>query len=394
MKAGNINFELAKLDSKREINSNYRALKKSHKYNNILLTGASGFLGVYLLKDLLSKDNLNIYCLIRKEKNITIKEKLRRSFEKYGVEFPDHKEDNIILLEANLFEKRLGLSTEVWMSLSTKIDAIYHNGANVHHLYNYETLKSENFESTYELLKLATTEKLKDFHYISTVGTELIDSLKEKDDFNKLDIASNGYLLTKWASEQILLNASKHGFNIKIYRLGNITGNSETGISNYANNHSLLFLKGCIQMGYAPKINYDYEMTPVDILSKYIIRLSIDKNDDHNFTIYNLSNPNKLLWSNYINKINSFGFKIGLLDNVEWVEKLENIDQDNALFILKSWYLERNNYKKHVYKNNVQSKLEKIRIDYNYNYDYLIILYLKYLIDIGFFPYDVNLKIV
>ena len=59
--------------------------------------------------------------------------------------------------------------------MSKDIDVIIHNGAYVHHMHSYKSLKSENVDSTIELLKLAILNKPKSFHYVSTIGANRVD---------------------------------------------------------------------------------------------------------------------------------------------------------------------------------------------------------------------------
>lgn len=63
----------------------------------------------------------------------------------------------------------------------------------------------------------------------------------------------HGYVLSKWVSEKILWNETDYGLKVAIFRPGNITGHSKTGMVHFENNHALLFLKSCIQLGVAPK---------------------------------------------------------------------------------------------------------------------------------------------
>ena len=250
-----------------DISSNLRTQTKS--VEAILLTGANGFLGVHLLSELLDQTTADIYCLIRDKEP---RKKLFLSLERYNL--TDIRCERIKLLSGDLGKPHLGLSEKTWCKLGKIIDVIYHNDAWVHHLYDYEQLKSTNVESTKSLIQLATTEKLKTLYYISTASAASKKNAQGNIvEEGPADLPKSliGYLATKWVSEKILWNMFQKGLPGNIYRPGNVTGNSVNGISNYANNHSWLLLKGCVQFNAAPNWNLQIEMTPVDILAKAIV---------------------------------------------------------------------------------------------------------------------------
>jgi amino acid adenylation domain-containing protein/thioester reductase-like protein len=352
------------------------------KVKNILLTGVTGFLGIYILEELLNKTNSNIYCLIRKSKKQTIKNKFLNSLKYYKKEFL-YDSSRVILIEGDLSKKKLGITEKTYAMLSNEIDAIYHNGAHVNHLYNYKTLFEENVSSTLEIIKMAENKKTKEIIYVSTFGISTfanLDTITEDNISN-----STGYEHTKYLSEQILFYAQKSGFPIKIFRPGNITGDIETGISNYSNNHSLLFLKGCIQMKAAPKINIPIEMFPVNIISKAIVNISCSKNKN---TTFNLRNTNTISWIEYIAEIKKYGYTVKLINQELWAEKhLSKITNDNALFPFKEYYIKLfKNYKEENRETKPkENSAEEITGD-NIQYSSLIKTYIEYLQKIGFIP--------
>lgn len=314
----------------------------------ILLTGATGFLGAHLLRDLHDLTQSKIYCLVRAKTKTEAKIRLEKMLKKYRLSILF--DDRIIPVLGDLAEPNLGLSSTDFLRLAEEVDAIYHNGAYVHHLYNYDTLKAVNVLGTVEILKLATTHKLKQIHYLSTLSA-VSDHLDENksiiEDFVSTDgfVSSSildGYSQTKLVSELLLSKANQRKIPVRIYRPGWILGQSETGIVLAENNHLLLLLKGCVQMGYAPEWKARLNILPVDFISKFIVKTSVNHKIKNK--IFNMINPYSISWLDLIKHIKKRGYPINIVSVDAWKKKyLTDIDKNNAIFNLLPLYTNLNN---------------------------------------------------
>lgn len=310
------------------------------KIKDILLTGATGFLGIYLLNSLLnSTDNTIIHCLIRVDEKDELLSKLASTSKKYNITTIDF--NRVRLYTSDISKIDLGLSNNDYDYLAKNIDSIYHCAAAVNHIYHYGMLRKTNVLGTIEIIKLATTFKKKIIHYISALDIAILKQeqnsfLDEKNSImNKM-----GYIQTKWVSEYLLDKAtSLLNLPVRIYRPGNIIGDLKHGLMDPATNHFLMFIKGCIQLGYGPDTDFSIEMTPVDVISESIVKISMLR-DDKSLSIYNLHNPNSISWRKYAEMVNITGYKFSLIDASHWAQHhLANIDTTNALFALKSYYM-------------------------------------------------------
>jgi thioester reductase-like protein len=88
-----------------------------------------GFLGVFLLREILKQTEMNVYCLIREHTVESAWEKLCKSCEKYQVEVPSC--DRVTVIVGDLSKENFGISTEQFFDLAEKIDTIYHNGITI-----------------------------------------------------------------------------------------------------------------------------------------------------------------------------------------------------------------------------------------------------------------------
>ena len=135
----------------------------------VLLTGATGFLGAFLLSELLRRMRAEIYCLVRAPNVAEGERRIRGSLEAYALWDEDYS-SRIVPVAGDLSEPLLGLGTERFNELAAEIDAVYHNGASVNWVYPYEALKPANVLGTQEMLRLASRHGTKPMHFVSTLG--------------------------------------------------------------------------------------------------------------------------------------------------------------------------------------------------------------------------------
>ena len=308
----------------------------------ILLTGATGFLGAHLLHALYHATEAKIYCLVREKHHLDATARINSNLAKY--KFTLTCNERITPLSGDLSLPQLGLSDTQFLDLADEIDTIYHNGADVHHLYNYDLLRTTNVLSTLDIIRLATQNKLKSIHYISTLSAASNYLNAENciiEDFIPIDTSSpsplDGYSQSKWVSEQLLTAASLHGVPINIYRPGWILGQANTGTIPAENNHLLMLIKGCIQLGVAPTWDVMLNILPVDIISQLITAISLDtKTTTH---VFNMVNNNTMPWVDLIHYLKQRGYDISLIDSSLWKEKhLKSIGPENALYALYALY--------------------------------------------------------
>ncbi|MDF0552701.1 non-ribosomal peptide synthetase [Kamptonema sp. UHCC 0994] len=326
-----------------EINPNAATYDLSISEKAIFLTGATGFLGAFLLDELLQKTEANIYCLVRSPNLYSGKKKLQNSLASYLL-WNEYFNSRIIPVLGDLSMPLLGLSEEEFGSLASKIDAIYHNGALVNFTYPYAALKAANVLGTQEVLRLASQIKLKPVHFISTIGVvgsttgviESVDSsevkvIKEQDSLPSADALSSGYTQSKWVAEKLVTIARDRGFPITIYRPGRISGDSKTGVCN-PDDHTFRTIRGCIQLKSVPDRNSMVNLIPVDYTSQAIVHLSRQK--ESLGKVFHLVNSHPAHWSEIINWIHSFGYPLEPIPYDIWRAKLLDAagrSQENAL---------------------------------------------------------------
>jgi len=240
----------------------------------------------------------------------------------------------------DLSEPLLGLSEEQFQVMAGKLDVIYHNAASINLVHPYSTLKAANVLGTQEVLRLASRVKVKPVHYISTLSVLTsashaeVKGIQELYHFNHSQVPSGGYGQTKWVAEKLVATASDRGLPVSIFRLGRVSGHSQTGVCN-TNDRLYRMLKGFIELGFAPDVDTTVDMTPVDYVSKAIAHLS--KQEQSFGKIFHLSNPHSIRSFELFNWIGEFGYPIQLMSHNQWQAEFLNAAErfsDNPLYPL------------------------------------------------------------
>jgi thioester reductase-like protein len=229
----------------------------------ILLTGTTGFVGGFLLSELLAQTDASIWCLIRATGSDHGADRLRRSLARYGL-LAGIDTGRLTVVAGDLAAPMLGLTAATFDQLADSVEAIYHNGARVEAFATYEQLADTNIGGTRELLRLAATTWLKPFHYVSTSSADLAETAPAQ---------FAGYTLTKWHSEQLVLAAYGLGVPAAIYRLPRIAGAQETG---QVNDRDVVFrlLRTIMELGIAPDIDLAETWIPVDEAASALARMA------------------------------------------------------------------------------------------------------------------------
>ncbi len=257
----------------------------------ILLTGATGFLGAHILRELLSR-NLNVVCLVRNE------ERLRQTLGRY---FPDkYKYFKYKVVKGDIEKPKFGLSNEEYEILVHKVDTVIHTAANVHHAGHYEDFERTNVKGTQNVINFCKDAKAV-LHYTSTasvngVGTVSIPKTDQVFDEFILDIGQdyvqNVYIHSKYKAEEAVLKARSEGLKANIYRIGNLTWRMSDGMfqKNAGDNGFVGRARGLFKARlFSPEIaQFPMDFTAVDECADAYVRLVLHNRINN---IYHLYNP-------------------------------------------------------------------------------------------------------
>lgn len=245
----------------------------NHPPRHVFLTGATGFLGAYLLNELLKDKTRRVSCLVRGAAGA---ERLRRAMQSYGL-WHDAFSGQIHPVAGDLSKPKFGLSDGEYAALAQSTDAIIHNGAEVHHLHPYERLRDSNIGGTVEAIRLASAGWGRPLHLVSSLSALTRNgaggAIAESASIRDFAPPAGGYNQTKWVAEHLAEAARERGLPVTIYRPGAISGDSQTGAFNKADILCRL-MQGYLRSGLAPEGDTMLEMLPVDTVAQAIVALA------------------------------------------------------------------------------------------------------------------------
>ncbi|GAA4681609.1 type I polyketide synthase [Phytohabitans rumicis] len=288
----------------------------------VLLTGATGFVGAYLLAELLAKTPARVHCLVRADDPAGGLARLRSNMERY-LPWPDGAAERVVAVPGDLARPMLGLPADRFEALAGRLDAIYHNGAWVNFSYTYDQLRPANVEGTAEILRLACGGgRLTPVHHVSTYGIWGIPQdgrrrIAEGDDLASAGRLVTGYAQTKWAAERLVELARERGVPVAVYRPGRVLGDSRTGAC-LTTHFTTRVIKGCLQLGMAPDLDIDIEMTPVDYVATSLVRLSLAGA----VGTYHLVNGQKMAFRDLVGALRRYGWPVPLVPVDQWWDAL------------------------------------------------------------------------
>lgn len=282
------------------------------KPKSIFLTGATGFLGAYLLNELLHQTTADIHYLIRCGDLDTGKQRLKSHLQFYSL-WSDKFNSRIIPILGDLSKPLLGLSQEKFRELAGQLDVIYHNGAWVNSACPYSTLKATNVLGTQEVIRLASLTKTKPVHFISTAAVFFSPAYSQAQEISETDIPDlatlkGGYRQSKAVAEQLVRIAQDRGLPACIYRPSRIMGDSQTGINGNTQDFFCSLLKGCIKLEKFPALETATNLVPVDYVAQAIVNLSGQEKSLGK--AFHLLNPQPLPWAKLFDEICSLGYSV------------------------------------------------------------------------------------
>jgi thioester reductase-like protein len=307
----------------------------------VFITGGTGFVGAYLIDELLRDPTISVHCLVRAATPEEGRRRLAANLRRYGLYRPELDSRMHIVL-GDLTEPLLGLSQAAFESLAARIDSIVHSAAWVNFVYPYQMLKPTNVASTETILRLAIADAPRPIqvHYISTLGVIMstgygrITPVTESIPLTHANDLLNGYEQTKYVSDRMVWTAmTERGIPAAIYRPPLVSGPS-SGAYQKTDEFLPQLLKGCIQLGAWPALDTLFEIAPIDFVVKSIVHIA--RQPRWLNKAYFVLHPASRTAADYIEWHRSFGFPARGLPWDVWKRELLNLGTErlrrNALF--------------------------------------------------------------
>ncbi|KAL4891809.1 hypothetical protein BDV59DRAFT_208792 [Aspergillus ambiguus] len=302
------------------------------KKRSVVLTGATGSLGIHTLFRLLNDDSVSeVYCLTRRAQP---KEAILDTLERKGLKVLESRTKKIVALQSSLDEANLGISEEMIKQMRRSVSLVIHTAWPVN--FNLPLSSFEpHVKGVYNLVNFSMSVHLPApavMLYCSSVSTAMGASTSEIPEAPIKSLASAldmGYGRSKLIGEKIISNARKSGARTFTLRIGQVSGHSKKGLWNDSEAIPLM-IRSAMTLKMLPALDTTCSWLPVDKLAGSILELAkacaaqslehpSPRVDD---TVYNLTNSRVFTWSSLLETLKASGFDFDVVPFEQWLEMM------------------------------------------------------------------------
>ena len=303
------------------------------KMGDVFLTGATGFLGIHVLHNLIEREDVpHIYCFVRGGKSISAESRVRTLlFYYFGQKYEEQFGERIVVMDGDVTD------AGSFENFDRHIDVVFNCAANVKHFSAGTDIEDINIKGCQNCIDLCvrTGARFIQTSTGSVAGLTVSDTpvaphfLTEKDLYYGQQLTSK-YTASKFLAERAVLDAVRNrGLKGKIMRLGNLSARSTDGEFqiNFRSNNAMAALKayqtiGCIP--YEKDCAYS-EFSPINEVADAIVRLSLTPDG---CTVFQPGNVHWPPYGDTIDCLNGIGVHVERVENAEFQRRLAEAMQD------------------------------------------------------------------
>lgn len=288
----------------------------------VLVTGATGYLGRHLLRELLVRRESLVYCLARRNAEGSAVERVTRALQAVGEPAPSAV-GRLRILDADLSAPGLGLAARSYAALASDVSTIVHCAADVSWSRCYAQMRSANVVPVSNLLRLACEGAAKHFAMVSSIAVchssdRELHTNERSDPMEYIGRIPLGYAQSKAVAERLVRLAAGRGLSATIFRPALIAGHTRGGEANAEDFVSWL-VSGCVRMGWAPDVDWRLDAVPVDYVAAAI---GANLDPRQGLETLHVTHPEPREWRELVLLVNLCGYEVRLEPLARWIERL------------------------------------------------------------------------
>jgi thioester reductase-like protein len=324
--------------------------------DHVLVTGATGFLGAFVVDELLKQTDATVYCLVRGRSGTGGEQRLRANLDKLKLAGIDHS--RVICVHGNMRRSELGVAPAEHERLATDVSAVYHCAASVNLAAPYVRLAPTNVVGTNSMLAFAETSGAT-LHFVSSLAIFMDAHLGGFQDVDEDTVptaeaaAPIGYAQTKFVAEDLIRTS---GLPYAIYRPGFIVGDSRTGASS-ATDAMVRAIRAAVALRSAPDTTGLMPAAPVDFVARAIVALS--QQPDALQTAHHLIQAEPLPMHHVFEAGRAAGHPMDIVSCANWKQTLQaHLDSPDAYVMSALW-----DFAQYMLATDPRHRIARIRAD-------------------------------
>ena len=305
------------------------------KLGNVLLTGATGYLGIHVLRELIDSDAPTITCLVRAQDQPAAERRLKNLlFYYFETSFKELFGTRLFVINGDVTQDM----TKVVGDSIANINTVFNCAANVKHFSKTSDIEDVNIGGAQRCVEFCLQTGAKLVHISTTSVGEMWVIRNNGEEIPKLDerkfwfgqFLDNRYIHSKFLAERIVLDAvAHHGLNGKVMRVGNLAPRSYDGEFqvNFNSNSYMGRLKVFSTLGCCPYDSYDesIEMSPINETAKAVVLLASTPKE---CTVFQPFNNHTELLGDILQLLSKVERNINFVENEEFEKALAEAGQD------------------------------------------------------------------
>ena len=296
---------------------------------DILLTGATGFLGIHVLREFIEHYPGKVYCLMRSQDGHSADMRLKvRLVYYFDHDYADLFGSRIFTIEGDITALE---------SMTAKVDTVINCAAIVKHFTVGDELEKANVAGVRNLIQYCQNHDalLIQVSTISVAGTG--DAVLKEHKVTEAQLyvgqhVDNQYVQSKFVAERYVLEAASKGLQAKIMRVGNLTARNQDGEFqlNFQENSFMNSLKSYKLLGAFPvtSMGQPTEFSPIDSTAKAVLKLAQSNSE---YTVFHAHNNHPIYMADIIYAMKDYGFPIAVVNEEQFAECLREKMQDETI---------------------------------------------------------------
>ena len=318
----------------------FPSMSKNPAGEVVIVTGATGNLGAFIVEELLSKPSVaEVWALVRAPGQAAAGARVMRSLELRNIKLSEHQLSRLYALPSDLSQANIGLDNDVLERLLSSVTCVIHSAWAVNFNLGVRSFEEQHIRGTYNLLNLCLRSRLPEaakLFFCSSVSTASgtpKPAVVPETAIENLEYAQQtGYGRSKLVTEHIVRNAMRTtNMHARVLRIGQLSGDTRSAIWNDTEAVALM-IRSALTIKALPALDERPSWLPVNSCARAIAEISTSLQPERDEgLVYHLVNPSTFDWRTELLPVLKKHSKLPAFDVVspaEWLQRLEKSDQD------------------------------------------------------------------